>query len=309
ISPLVETIIQRAYGVLLLLTLVSTLPHARRYFLSERWGGYGQRGLLVDAVQNPIGVVVVIAVWIASAIALVLDRAVVAAATINLALCWYFFVWMRWHGVLRGMGAPGFITFWLGGGVWLLALTRTTLAAHNVALWAMQVDFALIMISAGVYKLVAGYRLGDGMDLGMVNPEWGYWPSQWTAWRPSHPLFRFLNEMAWLTEVAAGILMLVPPTRLLGGMLILFSFVFIATQIRLGFLCEMVIVCCLLFIPGERSLIAHVDPPAWQPLLIGALWTYVVLLPLARLGMYYNQLRHRALPKPLQFALDAYANT
>src|SRR5262245_43592123 len=54
ISLLVETIIQRAYGVLLLLTLVSALPHARRYFLSERWGGYGQRGLLVDAVQNPI---------------------------------------------------------------------------------------------------------------------------------------------------------------------------------------------------------------------------------------------------------------
>ena len=42
--------------------------------------------------------------------------------------------------------------------------------------------------------------------------------------------------------------MLVPPTRMLGGMFILVSFVFIATQIRLGFLCEMVMVCCLIFV-------------------------------------------------------------
>ena len=38
----------------MLATLAGTLPHARRYFLSERWGGYGQRAFIVDAVQNPL---------------------------------------------------------------------------------------------------------------------------------------------------------------------------------------------------------------------------------------------------------------
>jgi hypothetical protein len=312
LSPVVETAVQRAYGLLLMATLVGAIPHARRYFLSERWGGYAQRSLFVDAIQNPLGVIVTLTLWIASAAALILDRSVVPAATVNLALCWYFFVWMRWHGVLRGMGAPGFITFWLGGAVALLAFTRRHApGAHDLALWALQVDFALIMISAGLYKLAAGYRAGDGMDLGMVNPEWGYWTSFWQRWPPSHPLFRFLNEMAWLTEVVAGVLMLIPSTRLVGGLLILGSFVFIATQIRLGFLCEMVIVCCLLFVPGgdpaASSAASHA--PAWQPVLVAGLWTYVVMLPFVRAGMYYNQLRHRALPSPAQWTLDAYANT
>lgn len=309
ISPVVETVVQRAYGVLLLATLVTALPHARRYFMSERWGGYGQRAAMVDAVQNPIVLVFVLAVWMGCAVALAVDRAVVAAAAINLALCWYFFVWMRWHGVLRGMGAPGFITFWLGGAVFLLAFTRRYApGVHDLALWVLQVDFALIMISAGLYKLVAGYRTGDGMDLGMVNPEWGYWASRWKTWRSSHPVFRFLNEMAWMTELVAGVLMLVPSTRLAGGLLILGSFVFIATQIRLGFLCEMVIVSCLLFVPGGGSSVAAAGAPAWQPLLAAGLWTYVALLPFVRAGMYYNQLRHRALARPVQLTLDAYAN-
>ena len=99
--------------------------------------------------------------------------------------------------------------------------------------------------------VLAGYRHSHGMELGMVNPEWGYWPSFWKTWRPDHPLFRTLDEMAWLTEVGGGALMLIPQTRALGALAILVSFVFIATQIRLGFLCEMVIVCCLLFLGGS----------------------------------------------------------
>ena len=311
ISPSVETFVQRAYGALLLATLLSALPHARRYFVSERWGGYGQRAFIVDAVQNPIGLAVVLALWLASAVALLFDIAVVPAAAANLALCWYFFVRMRWHGVLRGMGAPGFITFWLGAAVFLLTTTRRVAPGiHDLTLWALQIDFAFIMISAGLYKLVAGYRSGDGMDLGMVNPEWGYWASHWSRWPPSHPLFRFLNEMAWLTEVIAGALMLLPPTRLVGGFLILGSFVFIATQIRLGFLCEMVIVCCLLFVPAGASGVVETSGavPSWQPLLAAGIWTYVALLPIVRAGMYYNQLRHRSLPGIVQRALDGYAN-
>ena len=30
---------------------------------------------------------------------------------------------MRWSGTLRGMGAPGFIAYWIGGAVFLLEYT------------------------------------------------------------------------------------------------------------------------------------------------------------------------------------------
>lgn len=313
LSPDVQVWIRVAYGVLQALTLIAALPHARRYFLSERWGGYAQSRLSIDAVQNPVVGAAVLVMWLSAAVSLAAGRAVLMAAAVNVVLCYYFFIRMRWSGVLRGMGAPGFIAFWLGAAVFMLELTaRRAPALRGLALLTLQVDFALIMLSAGIYKMVSGYRAGDGMELGMVNPEWGYWSSFWSGWSPRHPLFRAFNEMAWGTEVVAGVLMLVPATRPLGGLAMALSFVFIATQIRLGFLCEMVIVCCLLFVPaagGGAIPAGRLLPAGAQQVIAACLWIYLALLPVVRIGMYYNQLAHRALPGPLQRGLDLYTNT
>jgi hypothetical protein len=145
-----------------------------------------------------------------------------------------------------------------------------------------------------------------------VNPEWGYWAERWSRWPPLHPVFRALNELAWSTEVVAGLLMLFAPTRLLGGLAIALSFVFIATQIRLGFLCEMVIVACVLFAPGTGGRAVEAGSPlpdAVQSALAVFFYGYLAILPLARVGMYYNQLAHRSLPAFIQRALDLYTNT
>ena len=323
-SPELQAFVRSAYGLLMLLTLFAALPHWRRYFLSERWGGYTEQGTIADAVQNPIVMPIVLALWLVAATALVRGRVVLPAAAINLACCYYFFNRLRWKSVSRGMGAPGFISLWLGAVVFLLEFTsRHAAEVRDVALLTARLDFAAIMISAGLYKLVAGYRHRNGMELGMANPEWGYWPAFWKTWRPTHPLFGFLNEMAWGTEVVCGVLMLFPATREFGGAGILLSFVFIATQIRLGFLCEMVIVCCLLFFEpgtmldgwvasawhqlGGSVAVAGTQVPG-QAALIAACWIYLGLLPLVRAGMFYNQLKHRSWPAPAQRALDAYAN-
>ena len=320
-----QAFVRSAYGVLLLLTLAAALPQARRYFLSERWGGYAKSSAWVDLVQNPWATPLLLAVWIASAVALVIGEFVLVAAGVNLLLCHYFFIRMRWRGVLRGMGAPGFIAFWLGAAVFVLELTaRHATGLYDLALLTLRVDFAAIMISAGLYKLLSGYRAGLGMQLGMVNPEWGYWPAFWRTWPPDHALFRFLNEMAWSTELFAGVLMLFPPTRMIGAFAILLSFVFIATQIRLGFLCEMVIVSCLLFVPagglvdgaftsplpgGDAVFQTGAPLPALaQTILAACCWGYLLLLPIVRAGMFYNQLAHKTLSSPIQSALDRYAN-
>jgi hypothetical protein len=41
------------YGVLLLGTLMVALTQGRRFFLSERWGGYAQSARDVDLLQHP----------------------------------------------------------------------------------------------------------------------------------------------------------------------------------------------------------------------------------------------------------------
>jgi hypothetical protein len=322
-----QALFRASYGVLLLCTLLLALPQSRRFFLSERWDGYAQSSLDVDLVQNPFVLPVVLVVWLCCTVLLVLGVWTVWAALVNLMLCRYFFVRMRWKGVLRGMGAPGFMTYWVGFAVFVLELTTSYGPELRwLALFVMQVDFALIILSSGVYKITAGYPRNHGMELGLVNPEWGYWPNFYRRFVPEHLVIKTLNHLAWSTEVVSAALMLVPvaEARLLGGLLIIISFAFIATQIRLGVLCEMVMVCGVLFVPAGSALdrwVAGILPaqligapaaavaPAWLDLLLRvSLWTYLALLPLAHAGLYYNFYARRSLPKPLQLALERYTN-
>jgi hypothetical protein len=323
LSASTQALIRSAYGLLMIATLAQALPQARRFFLSERWGGYAERGRGVDWLQNPVALPLVLTAWFGAAVALVVGWWVVPAALANVLLCRYFFIQMRWRGVLRGMGAPGFVANWLGLTVLLLEYTRHHAPElRGLALLVPQVDFAFIMLSAGVYKLSSGYRHGNGMELGMVNPEWGYWWRFWSQRRPDGWWFRFFNEMAWATEVVAAVLMLCPPTRWLGGILVSISFVLIATQIRLGFLCEMVVVCSVLFaspgspvdvwlsatpVPSAMTQVTN-GPAVVNTLLAGGLWAYLVLLPFAHAGLSYNLYARRRLPGIVQRLLEGYTN-
>lgn len=324
LSAATQSFVRSAYGVLMVATLLQALPEARRFFVSERWGGYAKSSRDIDAIQNPRVLPWLLALWLAAAVALVPGWATPWAALVNVALCRYFFIHMRWKGVLRGMGAPGFIAYWLGLAVFLLEYTsRFAPGLRSLALLVIQVDFAFIMLSAGVYKFTAGYPRNEGMELGLCNPMWGYWWRWYVQRRPSSPVFWISNQLAWGTEVAAALMMLFPPTRELGGVLIVVSFAYILTQIRLGFLCEMVIVAGFLFMtPGGivDQWIASVAPGpvvAIAPgpiagianaVLAAALWAYLVLLPLAHAGMYFNFYARRRFPAPLQRALEWYTN-
>jgi hypothetical protein len=265
-------------------------------------------------------------VWAGAAVCLIVGRWTVAASLVNLLLCRYFFIAMRWKGVLRGMGAPGFMTYWMAACVFFLeygASYDPSASVRTAAIFTFRLDFAVIMLCAGTYKFLAGYAHNDGMELGMINPWWGYWGRLYGRLRPSHWVFRALNHLAYLTEIVAGLLMLVPATQLVGALLIFGSFAFIALHIRLGFLAEMVMLCCFLFVPAGGlvdRLVASLAPavplaaagaaaPGWlNAALTAALYAYAVLLPLAKVGQYYNFLARRSLPDPLQVVLDCYTN-
>ncbi len=325
LPPAVQAFIRIAYGFMLLGTLLASIPHARRFFLSERWGGYAKSSVDVDLVQNPILLPIILAAWLSCAAALVCDRFTVAASLLNLGLCRYFFVHMRWRALLRGMGAPGFMTYWLALAVFFLEATRWYApGVQPLAVFICQVDFALIMLSAGIYKLSAGYARNQGMELGMVNLQWGYWARLYARMKPGHWIFWACNQLGWSVEVLAAILMLIPTTRLYGAILIFLSFVFIASQIRLCLLTEMVMLACILFVSKDTLLGLQIEEhlsllnpgfdirtstsAAWSFILSGLLWAYLILLPLAHAGLFYNFYGKRSLPRYLQRMLESYTN-
>lgn len=313
ISFTVQAALRASYGALLLGLLILTLPQCRRFFLSECFGGYAQSSPAVDAVQNPIVMPILVAAWFASAVLLILGRAVLPAAFVNLLLCWYFFIHMRWKGILRGMGAPGFMTTWLAGLVFFWEYASAfdpTGALRWLVLLAFKIDFAVIMIDAGIYKLFSGYPQNNGMERGLVNPFWGYWWGVYKRLSPDHLLFKVFNHLAYLTEIGAGVLMLIPSTQALGALAIILSFLFITANIRLGVLCEMVIVGAFIyFLPPGAQASTGFEGLAWlNSLLAVFLWTYIILLPISKLGLYVNFYGKRRLAKWLQGPLEVWTN-
>lgn len=325
LSPEMQAVVRLLYAAVLLGTIAHALPHVRRFFLSERWGGYGEASAPVRAIQNPTVMPAVLAAWAIAALLLAAGILTPWTALATVLISRYFFIQMRWRSVLRGMGAPGFVVYWLGAAVFVLELTRTYAPAiQPLALVALQVDLGCIMLIAGTYKLTAGYARNEGMELGLANPQWGYWWRRYSRVTPTHLGLRLLNHLAWSTEIAIGLLTFLPRGRAWAGALLFTTFAFIATQIRLSLLCPTMMAAALIYIPAgsavDRAIssvlpLALVAAPTVSPLpsnlgtaiTIGLL-AYLALLPLAYGGLVFNFYARRRLPASLQRLLETYTN-
>lgn len=322
----VQTFMRMSYGFLQFGTLVLALPHGMRFFISERWGGYAQSSADVDALHNPKIYPLVMGLWILSALLLAIGVWSPWSALVNLLFCRYFFIHMRWKGLLRGMGAPGYVTYWAGAAIFFLEYTlHYAPELRPLTLLVFQADFAFIYLSSGFYKFSSGYPQNHGMELGMVNPAWGYWWKTYKNFPPSHSLFKTLNHLAWSSQIVAALLMLFPATRFIGGVIIIGMFIFVGSQIRLALLCETVVLCSglLFFHPGSLGdqAISLVVADATAPQVLSttlisgfnqflelSLWGYLLLLPIAHFGLSYNFYLRRRFPNFLQGCLERYTN-
>jgi hypothetical protein len=317
-----ELTLRAGYGVLLLLQLAMTWPQARRFFVSERHGGYMESSPLRDRLLTPLTARILMVVWLGAALGMIAGRAVLVAVLVNVILARYFFVQTRWTSILRGMGAPGHMNYWLASLVALLAISESidrTGLLRTTTVAVFRVDYACIMFMAGMYKLSAGYASGEGFERGLVNPWWGFWAATLRRVPPRWLGFRLLNHLGWSTEVVCSLLFLVPSVGPWAAAFFGASFLVIGTNIRLTFLAETVALCCLLFVrPGswfDRLLVSREVPlvetsTAADALALGLtciLGAYLLLLPLSYAGMSYNFYAKRRLPPLLQRMLDAWA--
>ena len=319
----VQALIRSGFALCMLGMLLLSLPSARRFFGSEKFGGYADDEPFLNVVFSPLGRVVFLSAWLAATCWLLVDRHTVLASLVCLMCCRFCFLSLRWRSISRGMGAPGFMLYWLAALVFFLEYTRFYDASGSLralAILTFKVDFAVIMLCAGQYKLFSGYPQNNGMERGMVNPWWGRLRERYRHLRPDHVVFKILNHCAYLGELIFGGMMLYTATSEVGGLLMAGSFFFIFCHIKLGYLCHTVVVCCFLYChPG--GIVDSLLPTAATPLVmvnpgiailntvLGAfLLAYLVLLPFMKLGTYYNFYGKKRLPEAWQNFQDKWTN-
>ncbi|MBV9270998.1 MAG: hypothetical protein JO165_07890 [Candidatus Eremiobacteraeota bacterium] len=314
-----QSALRTAYGVLLFLQVLITLPGARRFFCSERYGGYVETGRVRDVLYHPVVVTFAGTLWLASAVALILDRSTLVAAVVALAACRFLLIEPRWHSLSRGFGAVGQITGWFALLIALLELSRVADyhgLIRSTTVMVFRVDFALIMVVAGIYKVTAGYLQNDGFERALANPWWCYWSRFYSRVSPASPLFAFFNHSAYIVEIGAGLLMLTP-LSLWGALAIAASFAMLALNLRLTYLPGMVVAAAFLFAqPGDfvDRFSSHIFPAhsiaatqvgtAGLVAALTFLGVYAVSIVLVRCGLYYNFFLAKRLPEVLQIAVD-----
>ncbi len=319
-----QAVIRSGFALCMIGMLGLSLPSAHRFFGSSKSNGYADDEPILNVLFSPLGRVLVLASWFAAAIWLLLDQHTVLASLVCLVWCRFCFIGLRWRSISRGMGAPGFMLYWLSALVFFLEYTRfydPSGTLRVLAILTFKVDFAVIMLCAGQYKLFSGYPQNNGMERGMVNPWWGRLRAFYQPLPPDSLVFRFFNHCAYLGELVAGALMLYAPWSELGGLFMAGSFIFIFAHIKLGFLCPTVIASCLLFChPGGwldslLPTVAHSVPasvPFWVHginfFLAAFLLSYLVLLPFMKLGTYYNFYGKKRLPDRWQAFQDRWTN-
>jgi hypothetical protein len=232
----------------------------------------------------------------------------------------HHFIRLRWSSIRRGGGAPGFMAHWAVLVLLLLESARVLDPAgllFQTAGVVVRIDFAVIMICAGLYKILSGYLHGEGMEYGRANPMWGY---HWRFFKEHPPLgaySRFMNRAACLSEIGAGLLLLFPATAPAGAVVVAAAFLFVACEIRLGRLAVLMAgLPVFLYWPGLMESLLK-EPAVRLPWEISGgvliflqllLLAHVLLLLAVKLSQYAGMFLHCRLPSPWREGLDRYAN-
>ncbi len=158
-----QALVRSLYGLFMLWMFTLILPFSRIYFTSEKFGGCFHSTPLIDKWMTVRNYKLLMFVWMGAVLMIALGIQTILFALINLILCHSFFVRFRWKSPARGIGAPGYMSFWLAAYTFLseysLYFGDSEGRLFSLVVFAFQFDFAVMMIDAGINKIAHGYSL------------------------------------------------------------------------------------------------------------------------------------------------------
>ena len=184
-----------------------------------------------------------------------------------LVCCWCLFIRDRFRSLGRGLGAPGYFSFFQVLAVFIL--TCYSSVASGVALYRYFcvlvlsiaiTEFSCIFISAGSFKFgdLLLKRRPLSFALGLKNPMWS------KVWKRKDIIQRFgrlMNISGPAAQLAGGMLIATPSVQfqIAGCMIVSSMFILIAPFARLGWLCVQIVCCgfCIAIAAGKLELLSR----------------------------------------------------
>ena len=261
---------------------------------------------------------IIYGIWLSSSLLIIFNVGGVIPIFLLYLICRHYFVNGRWRSLFRGGGAPGlmshFILFYLFLYELSFIIDKTFYLSSYVTM-IIRVDFALIMLCAGIYKALSGYFNNNGMEYGMVNPAWSYHYNYFKRISVNNKFWHLQNLTGSIGEIFIGITLLIPSLNWLGALTCILSFLYLMPLLRLGRLAFIMTIIPFLFLNdlGLNEL------PEYNYVLNDNLNTIIIkffpifaysfcsLLPIIKIMQYYNLFLNQRFPKYLQLILDKIA--
>lgn len=201
--------------------------------------------------------IIIFILWLICLISILLDFHRLLFSFILIPIFRYYFISTRWSSLLRGGGAPGYMSYYSLLIILLSELSFILPTGNHVWLgYLIMLDFGTIILCSGIYKSLSGYLKSDGMEYGLANPMWSYFFKYFSKISPNNTFFKVQNYTACLLQIFAGLCILLSPINVyfgfIGGTIVFMSFLYLIPLVRLGRLATIMMSISILFIPDLK---------------------------------------------------------
>lgn len=284
-----------------------TIPNNSRIFSSVVSNGYiesGSRRPFLRLTRNfAWGLSIA---WLVAAILMVFSLLPIAASIFSFGISYYFFIFKRYESLSRGLGAPGYFITWINfTNCTYLIVNRIQSESIEFLSKFFLAEIGIVFLVSGLYKLTSGYQRGRGMNVGMCNPQWSYFPLAWKGFNQNAFQTSILNGIAVYGEIVGGIFLLSFKLQHIGSFIIATMFLGVAVTVRLGNLCFLIIcsvICPLLIKGGTPQGSSLVQASLFQSFVVLVFFTSM----LAYIGLAINYYTNLTIPKNIQTTLNRH---
>jgi len=162
----------------------------------------------------------------------------------------YFFVFLRFSNIGRGMGAPGYFTFFsnLIGFILSIGELLDNAMAKNIFHHGLLSLLGGIFLVSGIYKISSGYTYKNsyGINIGLCNEMWAYKPQLFRKIPPKSFVYRIAQLISTWGEICGGLLLICGFFSKIGSVILMIMFFGCGLFVRLGLLIPQIIFCLVL---------------------------------------------------------------